>query len=285
MYRQAPLDPIDYLMIGHITRDVVPGGFTVGGTASYSSRTAQALGLRVGIVTACENCAGTDELNGIPVAGLYSDVTTTFENILTPTGRVQRIHTPAPALDLSMVPEQWRSAPIVHLGPVANEVDPNLVKAFPNALIGLTPQGWMRAWDQEGHVRFTDWLESSFVLEQATAAVMSIEDIHGDETYVENFAAHAGIFVVTEAANGARVYWNGDVRRFRPPRLPEFDPTGAGDIFAAAFFIRLAATHDPWEAGRFATHLAAYSIQRKGLSGIPTQDEIQICMTEIVGGN
>lgn len=285
MYRTAPLDPIDYLMIGHITRDVVPNGFTVGGTASYSSRTAQALGLRVGIVTACEKCAESSELNGIPVAGLYSDETTTFENIPTPNGRVQRIHTPAPSLNLSMVPEQWRSAPIVHLGPVANEVDPNLVKAFPNAVIGLTPQGWMRAWDNEGHVRFTDWLEYSFVLEQASAAVMSIEDIHGDESYVESFAAHSRILVITEAANGARVYWNGDVRRFRPPRLPEVDPTGAGDIFAAAFFSRLAATRDPWEAGRFATQLAAYSIQRRGLEGIPHPDEIQACMSEVVERN
>jgi len=282
MLRLSPLDPIDYLMIGHVTRDLVPGGSVVGGTASYSSRTARALGLRVGIVTACQSCSGVDELQHIPIAGILSDETTTFENISTPQGRIQRIHNRAPDLNLSMVPEQWRSAPIVHLGPVANEVDPNLVRAFPNALIGVTPQGWMREWDRQGQVRFTDWLEAGFVLQRASAAVLSIEDVHHDESYIDEFASHIRTLAVTEGAAGARVYWNGDVRRFRPPPMLEVDPTGAGDIFAAAFFARLHTTRDPWEAARFATHLAAFSVQRRGIEGIPTLDEIQIAMTEII---
>jgi len=282
MNRIAPLDPIDYLMIGHITRDLIPGGNLIGGTASYSARTARALGLRVGIVTACEECADTDELDRIPVAGLLSAETTTFENIQTPQGRIQRIHHRAPDLDLSLVPEQWRSAPIVHLGPVANEVDPNLVRAFPTALIGVTPQGWMREWDRDGRVRFTDWLEAEFVLNRAGAAVLSIEDVGSDESYIEEFATHIRILAVTEGSAGARVFWNGDERRFRPPKMTEVDSTGAGDIFATAFFTRLYTTRDPWEAGRFATQLAAYSVQRRGLAGIPNQDEIHTVMTEII---
>jgi sugar/nucleoside kinase (ribokinase family) len=283
MNRPAPLDPIDYLMIGHITRDLIPGGSVLGGTASYSSHTAHALGLRVGIVTACENCASSEELRHIPVAGLYSDETTTFENIPTSRGRIQRIHHRAPSLDLSLVPEQWRTAPIVHLGPVANEIDPNLARAFPQALVGVTPQGWMRTWDHEGRVGFTDWPEAGFVLQRASAAVLSIEDVLGDEAYIDDFSSHVRILAVTEGAAGARVYWNGDVRRFRPPKMIEIDSTGAGDIFAAAFFIRLSTTRDPWEAGRFATHLAAHSVQRRGLQGIPTPDEIHTTMVEIVG--
>ena len=62
----------------------------------------------------------------------------------------------------------------------------------------------------------------------------------------------------------------------------EVDPVGAGDIFAAAFFSRLYTTRDPWEAGRFATHLAAFSVTRRGLEGIPTPDEVQTCLTEII---
>jgi len=60
------------------------------------------------------------------------------------------------------------------------------------------------------------------------------------------------------------------------------DTTGAGDIFATAFFFRLYATRDPWEAARFATQLAANSVTREGLNGIPTQEEIQECMTEVL---
>jgi sugar/nucleoside kinase (ribokinase family) len=221
-------------------------------------------------------------LANIPVAGLHSQDNTTFENISTPTGRVQHLHHRAPGLDLSLVPEHWRNASIVHLAPVANEVDPGLARAFPNSLVGLTPQGWMRSWDDEGLVQFSDWPEAGYVLGPSNAAVLSIEDVHGDESYIEDFSSHVRILAVTEGALGSRVYWNGDVRRFRPPEMVEVESTGAGDIYAAAFFIRLQATRDPWEAGRFATQLAAFSVTRRGLEGIPTADEIQQCMNVII---
>ena len=63
--------------------------------------------------------------------------------------------------------------------------------------------------------------------------------------------------------------------------MQEVDATGAGDIFATAFFARLYATRDPWEAARFATHLAAFSVTRSGLDSIPTQEEIQECLIEV----
>lgn len=283
MYRITPLEPVDYLIIGHLTRDLLPSGSRLGGTAAYSALTARALGLRVGILTACENCLSTPELDeaGVQVVGLHSEETTTFENKYTEEGRIQYLHQVAPGLNLSMIPEPWRNTPIVHLGPVAREVDPTLARAFPDSFVGLTPQGWMRSWDEKGRVSFAEWPEAAFVLQYADAAVMSIEDVRGNEDIVEEMASSARVLVVTEGANGCRLYWNGDLRRFRPPHMAEVDPTGAGDIFAAAFFIRMAATRDPWEAARFATNLAAYSVLRVGLEGVPRPEEIQAVMTEV----
>ena len=283
MYRITPLEPIDYLIIGHLTRDILPDGNRLGGTAAYSSLTARALGLRVGILTACEDCLSTPELEaaGVQVVGLRSDETTTFENRYTPNGRVQYLHQVAPGLDFSMIPEPWRNTPIVHLGPVAREVDPTLARAFPDSFVGLTPQGWMRSWNTNGEVSFTEWPEAAFVLQYADAAVMSIEDVLGNESIVEEMASSTRVLVVTEGVNGCRLYWNGDVRRFRPPQMTEIDPLGAGDIFAAAFFVRLANTRDPWEAARFATNLAAFSVSRYGLDGVPQPDEIQTVMSEV----
>lgn len=284
MYRLAPLEPIDYLVIGHLTRDLLPDSTRLGGTASYASLTARALGLRVGVLTACEDCLAAPELEtaGIRVVGIRGETTTTFENIQTPNGRIQYLHSVAPTIDLSMVPEQWRDTPIVHLGPVAREIDPTLVRAFPNSFVGLTPQGWLRTWDEEGRVSFTEWPESSFVLQYANAAVISIEDVRGNENIVEEMASSIRVLAVTEGANGSRLYWNGDLRRFRPPAMVETDPTGAGDIFAAAFFFRLSTTRDPWEAARFATNLAAYSVTRYGLDGVPHPDEVQAVMAEVI---
>ena len=85
------------------------------------------------------------------------------------------------------------------------------------------------------------------MLQHANAAVISIEDVRGNESIVEEMASSIRVLAVTEGANGARLYWNGDLRRFRPPSMVEVDPTGAGDIFAAAFFVRL--SHHPRSVG------------------------------------
>jgi sugar/nucleoside kinase (ribokinase family) len=96
-------------------------------------------------------------------------------------------------------------------------------------------------------------------------------------------ALSSRILAVTEGAEGTRLYWNGDVRRFRSPAIAEvMDTTGAGDIFAAAFFVRLYTTRDPWEAARFATQLASLSVTRSGLDSIPTLEEIEESMVEVL---
>ncbi|NLG70414.1 MAG: ribokinase [Chloroflexi bacterium] len=281
MFQLTPLEPVDYLVIGHLTRDIAPDGPRLGGTAAYAALTARALGMRVGVVTSWGAELPLGPLQPIPVASFPTDRSTTFENIHTPQGRIQYVRHVAPKLDYYMVPEVWRSASIVHLAPVAQEVEPSLVRNFPSAFIGVTPQGWLRSWNEEGRVFHTEWPECSFVLERSGAAVISIEDVDGDEERIEEMAASSRVLAVTEAGAGCRLYWSGDVRRFRPPVVNEVDPIGAGDVFAAAFFFRLYTTRDPWEAARFATQIAAYSVTRPGLSGTPTAEEIAESMVEI----
>jgi sugar/nucleoside kinase (ribokinase family) len=277
----VPLPPVDYLVIGHLTCDQTDEGLKLGGTAAYAGLTAQALGMRVGIVTAWGAEVSSAPLNGIPVISFPTETSTTFTNIMTDEGRVQYIRSVAPQIHLNIIPDAWRNAPIVHLGPVAQEVDPGLVRYFPSALIGLTPQGWLRGWDEQGLVHPVEWPEATFVLQRTGATVISREDVGGDETRIEEMASSSRILAVTEADQGTRLYWNGDVRRFRPPQVELVDDTGAGDIFAAAFFYRLYTTRDPWEAARFATLLSAFSVTRRGLESIPTPEEIQTCMVEV----
>lgn len=111
---------------------------------------------------------------------------------------------------------------------------------------------------------------------------MSVEDINRDLELVEEMAHHTRLLCLTEAEAGSVLHWNGDRRRFRPPVMEEVDGTGAGDIFAAAFFVRMYHTRDPWEAARFATQLAARSVTRIGLNGIPTLREIEECLMEVL---
>jgi sugar/nucleoside kinase (ribokinase family) len=242
---------------------------------------ARSLGLRVGVVTSWGAELPLGKLRDIPIASFPTDQSTTFENKETVAGRIQTLHHVAPKLDYYHVPEPWRNASIVHLGPVAQEVEPSLVRNFPTSLIGVTPQGWMRGWDPEGRVYASEWPEATFVLGRAGAAVISVEDVDGDEDRIDELAAFCRVLAVTEGDEGTRLYWNGDVRRFRPPEVEVVDTTGAGDIFATAFFVRLYTTRDPWEAARFATQLGAISVTRQDLDSVPTQDEINNCIVEV----
>jgi len=282
MFTLTTLDRIDYLVVGHLTKDLTPDGPRLGGTAAYSALTARALGLRAGIVTSWAADLPMGLLQGIPIINYSSDVSTTFENIYSTEGRTQYLRDQAGRLDYYAIPEPWRDAPIVHLGPVAGEVEQTLVRHFPNALLGLTPQGWMREWDTRGKVHPSEWPEASFTMSRAGAVIISIEDVGGDEERIAEMATYCPILAVTEGAAGSRLYWHGDVRRFRAPVVEEVDATGAGDVYAAAFLTRLYLTRDPWEAARFATQLAAFSISRIGLNKTPTPDEIQQCTLEVL---
>jgi sugar/nucleoside kinase (ribokinase family) len=296
-----PLKPgraIDYLVVGHVAVDLTPAGPALGGTAAYAGLTAAALGLRVGVLT-----SAAPEIDLAPLAALDLEIvpstqSTTYENRYGPSGRAQFLHGRAAALEPRHVPPEWRTPRIAHLGPIAGEVDPALAGLFAGSLLGLTPQGWMRAWDGAGRVSPADWPfapagsargapartgdDPAGLVAAAGAVVISTEDVGGDEHKIEALAEAARLLVVTDGPKGARVFWNRDQRRFPAPAVPEVDPTGSGDVFAAAFFVRLYQTRDPWESARFANVLAAASVGRSGIAGAPTQAEIEAAGLQVI---
>ena len=274
--------PVDYLIVGHVAVDITPTGVQLGGTVSYSALTARALGLRVGIVTSSAADAPLQALDGIQIVNIPAEQSTTFENIKTENGRRQILHHQAAPILLEHIPQVWRTASIIHLAPIAGELDPSLAEQLSGKFYGITPQGWMRTWDENGQVAACVWENSEQALGQAGAVVMSIEDVNRDLEQVEAMAHQTRILCLTEGEAGAVLYWNGDRRRFRPVKVQEVDATGAGDIFAAASFMRYYNTRDPWEATRFATNLAARSVTRVGLNGIPTAQEIEECLMEVL---
>jgi sugar/nucleoside kinase (ribokinase family) len=278
----APPAP-DYLVLGHLSLDHSPAGPRLGGTAAYAALTARALGRRPAIVTAGAADLDLAPLTGLPVARQPSPSSTTFENLETKSGRRQRLLARAEDIRPDAIPESWRAAAIVHLAPLAAELAPSVVDLFDRAgLLCITAQGWMRGWNDAGEVAFSSWVHAAEALRQAQAVVVSLEDLGGDEDQLEELASVCGLLVVTGGAQGARVYWNRDVRRFPAPPVSSVDPTGAGDVFAAAFFVRYEQTRDPWEAARFANRLAAASTLRPGLRAAPTPDEIERASVVVV---
>ncbi|MGQ9833285.1 MAG: PfkB family carbohydrate kinase [Candidatus Villigracilaceae bacterium] len=281
MHTGLPLTAVDYVVVGHLSIDLTPEGPRLGGTAAYAALTACSLGRRVGVVTSVAAHAPLKALEGCALITLPSQHSTTFENIYTPDGRIQYLRAKAADIPLQAIPTAWRTASILHLGPIAAEMEPYLPDDVVPGLLGLTLQGWLRRRDASGRVQVHAWEYGEQPLRSAGAVILSVEDVGGDEEQIESLAAVCPLLVVTEGAAGARLYWNGDLRRFTAPAVLEVDATGAGDIFAAAFFVRLQTTRNPWEAARFATRLASASVTRSGLAGIPTAEEIQSSLMEV----
>ena len=268
---------LDYVVIGHVTRDLSSDGFRIGGTAAYAACTARALGCRVGIITSTgPDLELREPLRTVQVAQLPAPESTTFENRYVDGRREQVIHGTAKMLRPAMVPPDWRAA-IAHIGPVAQECDTTLVDAFGDSFIGLTPQGWMRRWDERGRVSRSRWRDAEELLAGADAVVLSTEDVGGRKTLAAQYAAQTKVLALTLGAAGCAVYAEGVRREFAPPRVVERDPTGAGDVFATGFFRALADGFDPWAAARFANCLAASSVTRRGLSGVPDVEEVALC--------
>jgi 1D-myo-inositol 3-kinase len=263
-----------YLLIGHITQDVLPdGSLRAGGTATYAALAAARLGARVRVLT-----SGAFSQPPVLAADVYcrpAEATTTFENIYQDGQRRQYLRAQAAPLTPADLPTSWREAEIVHLGPVAQEVSIDFLGAFPGAFLGLTPQGWLRRWDDAGRVSVAPWEAAPAALAAADAVVLSLEDLGGDRALLADYRRWARLLVLTVGRDGAIVYHQGQERRLPAYLVQEVDPTGAGDVFAAAFFIRLVESGDPMEAARFANCAASFVVEGPGPSTIPWRAQVE----------
>ena len=270
---------IDYLIVGVVTKDVTADGYTIGGTVTYAGLTAARLGARVAVVTsASDDLDLPAHMPGVELRTVKSEYTTTFINTYDARGnRTQRLLARSSQIRAEDVPVEWRDARIVHLAPLAAEFGPELVTAFPRAgVLGVTPQGWMRAWDATGVV-------SPIPPPQFTAAERARVDavIFSDADFghrwdeIERFAASTNLSIVTQGDRGARLYASVAWEDFPAYAAVPLDPTGAGDVFAAAFLYAWERTGDRREAVDFANCVASFSIEDVGTTSLPDSAAIQ----------
>ena len=278
--------PLEFLAIGHVCRDVEPdGGWRLGGAVYYAAATACRLGIeQVGILT-----SGPDDLiealraalPDVAAVAVPSQRATCYENIYTPTGRRQYLRARAADLAESHLPAEWRSPRIALLAPLNQELSPSLAAAFAGALVGCAAQGWLRAWDEEGLVSPAAF--SGAIPSDARVLTLSQEDLGlgADvplsliQERLAQWTRTIPLVVMTRGPEGALAL-RGDDEPIAFPGYPArvVDPTGAGDVFATAFLVELAATGDVRRAADFANRVAALSTERTGIAGIPTRAEV-----------
>ena len=252
-------------------KDIVPGGWRLGGTASYAALQAARLGLRAAVVTAAARDLDLRALTAeAEVHSAHSEHSTTFENTYGPQGRTQYLRDRARPLTLDDVPVEWRDAPIVLLGPVCGEVPPETGSLFSEALVGVSAQGWLRSVGADQRVRPCPWPESRY-WGTYRALFVSEEDLGDGNALLESWTASIDVVALTRAGRGASLHHGGAWRRIEAFPEREIDPTGAGDVFAAAFLAFLAETGDVAGSARFGSAAASISVGAEGTTGIPTR--------------
>jgi len=274
----SPLPAVDYLLIGHVTADLQGDDRILGGTVSYAARTVSAFGLRVGVLTSADTADPllkqlvqyTDELAVIP-----SENTSTFENIYTGNQRQQVIRKVAGKLSPANIPTGWLDIPFVHLAPLTGELTPvEMAAAFPDSTVLLTAQGLLRTWGTDGVVHFAPWQDEA-ALRAIDWLVISEEDIAAQPDLEAAYAQLAANVVITRAEKGGTYYRDGNPLLYDTPSVEVSQPTGAGDVFAAALLCSMKVFDgDVKKSLRVAAALGSIAVTRNGWDGAPTRDEV-----------
>ena len=272
-----------FLAVGHVVKDIVGSGWRLGGSVAYAVRQAARLGLQTAAVTACAPDVSPAELLPETQWHVLADhETTTFENVYDGGARRQRVLARSRVIGPAQVPSRWRSTPIVFLAPVLWDLEPNTGSVFPEeCLVGLGAQGWLRRLEgsdvRPGRVDpHAPWLYGDVVF-------VSEEDLEEPERAAD-WLAYVPMVMLTRGRGGATVFDDAGRHDFPAYTVQEVDPTGAGDVFAAAFLARWRETSDLDETARFASAAAALSLRGAGLDAIATRAEVEALLATAAAG-
>jgi sugar/nucleoside kinase (ribokinase family) len=276
----------DYTTIGHVTIDVLDDGSRyAGGTAFYSALQAARLGLRTRILT--RGVPGEigallepyrDELE---LTVLPAEQTTTLRTLGAGSERSQRVLAWAGPI----AEELELDTAILHLAPVARETPGRwrTAPAGPAPFVGLTPQGLVRDWSGPG-AQISRLAPAGAAARLAASVAERCDAIVVNEHEQASCAAMiataraAGATVAVTAGAGPIALLTHDRQALEldvPALERPVDDLGAGDVFAAAFFVALGEGRTPLDAAGFANAAAAVRMCGSGAGSIGGRREIE----------
>jgi sugar/nucleoside kinase (ribokinase family) len=268
------------LIAGHIVKDVTADGWRPGGGVLYAAAQASRLGLDVAVVTACGPEIDTAALlPGVAWHILPSEATTTFDNEYRDGARRQRLLAQGRSINLDAAPKGWLDAPIVLLTPLFHEIDASAASklASRRIIVGVAAQGWLRELDGD-RVRAAAF-DSSPPWLAGDVVFVSEEDVQ-DADSVAVWRDRVPVVALTRGRGGCTV-WDADGRHdLSAATVREEDPTGAGDVFAAAFLVRYEETRDVLGAARFAAAAGALSVRGEGVDSVATREQIEALLEQ-----
>jgi sugar/nucleoside kinase (ribokinase family) len=290
--RQPPPDAapkarsFDYVTVGHVTVDVLAADSSrrPGGGAFYSALQAARLGLRTLILT-----------QGSPpeIEALLAPYRTELE--------LRIIPAPATTTLLTSWPDALRTQRLLAwAGPIAATVavDTQILHIAPVAresasrwrghadFVALTPQGLARAWDEDGdgdrEIVPTPLPSDRHSLDDLlpdglSAVVLSEHERAACAPLLAAAAAGGAVIAITAGPGATSVQLpDGTVAQVQTPAIAHpRDDLGAGDVFAAAFFVALHEGHSPARAAAFAGAAASLRIEGLGADAIGDRAAIE----------
>jgi 1D-myo-inositol 3-kinase len=266
-----------YTTVGHVSVDVLEDGSRQpGGAAFYSALQAARLGMAARIVT--RGVPREIEQLLEPFAGeLELEIeraphTTTLQTAGSASERTQRLLAWAGPMSQELEIE----GAILHLAPIARETPARWWGH--NHFVGLTPQGLARDWSGPGNqiALNAPAIEMQSVADSCHALVVSAHERACCSALIARASAAGAVVAITDGAEPNTLLLAGEspLSVAVPTLETPGDDLGAGDVFAAAFFVGLVEGRSPSDAVSFANAAAAVRMGGAGAGAIGHRDAV-----------
>jgi sugar/nucleoside kinase (ribokinase family) len=263
-------ESLSALVLGAITRDVEPGGASSpGGVVHYAGLAFAALAARTRVVTRCRPedahallaplCAAKVETRA-----LASRETTTYANDYSGSEDQHELLAASDPIGPGDLPPAWRRADAIHLGPLhRRDLLPEALAVL-EGRIGIDLQGLARQSSASGtklapNAELKDFLAHVSVAKAAEEEIAVLLEGMTLEEFRREFALAE--LLVTRGARGALLVTRNGVEEIAAVPAERRFPTGAGDVFLAAYLFARASGREPRTAAKFAAGASAAQIE------------------------
>jgi len=257
-----------FYFIGNPTHDTILAKTdiweSIGGGVVYASLLIKKLGYKAGII------GNSDEYLIRKISSLGINIThlheihrpTRFINIYTKGKRVQYAIR-GDSIKSGSIPEYVLFSQGILLIPVLDEIDlsPILLKKKTYSMVDIS--GFLRVVRKNGEVvlgenkNIMEMVKRSDIIKCNITEARVVSNQFGIENICKTlFSNYDGIGIITVGKNGAYIIKGTSIFHIPPYTTEEKDPTGAGDVFGAAFFVKYMGCKNIMDAGLFASAAA-----------------------------
>ena len=274
---------MELVVIGHLAHDILRSGDkeieATGGSACYCSMTGSRLGRDVGLVSKSNFNPFLGE-ERISTKGLkIGDKVTTFVNTYQNSHRKQEVLEVAEPIFSEDLPKEFLKSRSIHLGPIINEIPLDtmrFIRENSDALISVDVQGLIRR--LEGKELIKVRFNPKKLVGLVDVVKISLQDefsyFFKDLNECQDFFEENGMIgLVTDGERGSSVICKG-IRAVPAFKTNTVDPTGAGDVYIAAFDIRYSETKDLYKSALFASAAASFVVEDWGPKNVPTEEMV-----------